>query len=240
MNNIDFMDALNFILSETNFDKEFFIVYDRKLKKVLPYIYTEEEDQNKSNTNPKNLYFQISFINIKDKNKYYLIHSSELSKDLFNKEAFISKTITNITKQCLKENENTSGVELNIINFFEKLKTAFNLTEHQIKEIYSTSEVYELFDYHPYDDIKDGEYILFQEGYPDYIDSEFLELQDEVKENILFLLKHDKSVENSIRISMINELNKNKNIIEDEINQRLSKLLDVIEPENKQKEKLKI
>ena len=77
----------------------------------------------------------------------------------------------------------------------------------------------------------------YQQDYEDY---EFLEFQNEIEAGILLISMHDKSIEDNIKKGMLNELNKNKNIIEDKINQRLNKLLDIIEPESKTKNTPKI
>lgn len=226
--NLDFLDTLSFIFSENSSVKDFFIIYDKKIKKVLPYRLPDEDNKKEE------LYFLISKINLKDKNQYFLLHSSELPKHLLNKDVFTSHTINSITIQCIERNDDLNEDVLNLNKFFENLKKAFNLTEDQINKLYEVS------DYYAYDDTQDGRRILMSEYQQDYEDYEFLEFQNEIEAGILLISMHDKSIEDNIKKGMLNELNKNKNIIEDKINQRLNKLLDIIEPESKTKNTPKI
>lgn len=236
---INFMDALNFILSENNFNTEFFIIYDKKLKKVMPYIYTDE-NQNENNKNPKSLYFQISSINLKDKNKYYLLHSSELPAQFFNKELFIRHTIHMVTNQCLERNKNSRELGLNLTMLLKELQKVFNLTEEHMKDIYESSEI---LDSYSYETIMKGKYVLFpndSQGDRDSIEQYIIELKDKIEDNMILLARYDSNVDTNVRRSMINELNKNKDFIENKINQNLNNLLTIIEPKNKLKDKLKV
>lgn len=78
--NIDFIDSLCIILAESNFTKEFFIVYDKNLKRILPYYPPDSSDKSES------LVLQAVSIHLKDKNKYYVIHSSEFPMPLLDKK----------------------------------------------------------------------------------------------------------------------------------------------------------
>lgn len=228
--NIDFTDTLSFIISENNFDKDFFIIYDKKINKVLPYIPTDEEQK-------KSLLFQASSINIKDKNKYYVAHRSELPKELFYKEDFISHMVREATIQSIERNSETNEDELNLEILFKILKKTFKLSENQVETLYELSKNYTDNNILNYDD-----YLSAFDYKVDEDDDEFKKFQ----ENIVYSFfrfgsyYNIKNVEENVRLAMIEQINSNKELIKNIINRKLDDVLKLIKLDNKLKKIPKI
>ena len=208
---VDFIDALNFILYETDFNKEFFIVYDKKLKRLLPYYPSEDDDKAES------LALRAVIINLKDENKYYVIHSSEFPKELFDKVKFVYHIVDEVTEQSIEEDNESSEPVLNLEQFFTLLKDEFNLNENQLKMLsdeagYYTDSDTNILKYYEY-----LEAIDYDTEEDDYEFSVF-------QECIANILLRSPEFNNQINLAMIKHVKENSELIENTINKRLTKL----------------
>lgn len=213
--NIDFIDSLCFVLSQNNFDKDFFIIYDKKLKKIGPYIPADEGEQ-------ESFIFQAISINLRDKNKHCIIHSSEFPRELFDKTEFVYQVIRKATHQSMEENVEENEVFLNLNKFFEILKQKLKLNKNQMSELYEAAKYYD----------EDGiltfnRYATILENYDIEFDDEFLEFQ----EDIFDATKHLKA-DNEFNLAMVENIKENKNLIEDIINKRLDKINNLLNNNN--------
>lgn len=246
--NTDFIDSLIFVLFENNNSvKDFFIVYDKKLKKILPYVLPEEDQK-------ENLAFQASSINLRDKNKYFVMHSSELPKDLFDKREFVYHVIEEATIQSVDNDTETREPFLDLDNFFEILKDEFRLNEKQLEKIYDAAQYYTDVNI-----LYDSNNIITYEDYLEAIEyqtdkefDEFIKFQEDVAEAILDMaedpsIKSLNKISNSvyqtmndnIKLAMIEHIKKNNNLIENLINDRIKKVISLLE-QNKVKHELNI
>ena len=225
-NNTNFSDALKFILSENSFH-DFFIVYDKKLKKIIPYI-PPEEDQKES------LFFQIASINIRDKNKYFVLHSTEFPSHLFDKRDFITHTVNNAIIESTERNFEKQGENLefledvvNLNKFFEYLSKNLKLNKAQIERLTEIAGYYtDSYILEPDDDFGEDEE-----------DSRFSKFEDEI--NIAINLP-EFNADAEIKLAMIEHINDNMKLIEDMINKSAEKIIKLIEPTNMKRNEVKL
>lgn len=219
----NFIDGLCFILSETNFNKDFLIIYDKKLNKIIPYLPTKEEQY-------KSEYFQVASINAKDKNKFYVLHRRELPAELFYKEYFISSVVRKATLQTIERNPKTDKDELNLENFFKILQEKFKLNKDQMEALYERGKDYTNNNILDYD-----KYLATFDYQIDKNDNEFKKFQNSI---VYFLFRSSshpiiKNMDINIRLAMVENINNNKKLIEDIINEKLKDTLKLIELNNK-------
>lgn len=204
--NTDFIDSLIFVLIENNL-KEFFIVCDTKLEKLVPYIPTED-------TKVDSLAFQAVSIHLRDKNKHYIIHSSEFPAHLFNKNEFVSYVLNQAISKSKETYEETGQEILNLNKFFNILETKLKLSKDQINRLYYELELRNC----------DDNYNDFDEGY--------LKFKNDIFNSIL-----NSGVEEELKLAMIEHLKENKELIKKTIDERLDKILSLLD-KNKPKQKV--
>ena len=206
----NFIDTLNFLLSETNFDEEFFIIYDKETDKLLPYIPSNIDKK-------ESLLFLAASINLEDKNKYYVIHSTEFPKELFDKVKFVYHIVDEVTEQSIEEDNESSEPVLNLEQFFTLLKDEFNLNENQLKMLSDEAGYYTDGDTNI---LKYYEYLEAIDYDTEEDDYEFSVFQ----ECIVNILLRSSEYNDQINLAMIKHIKENSEFIEDIINKRLKKL----------------
>ena len=211
-----FINTLIFILSEKDFNQDFFIVYDKKLEKILPYIPPGEDRRN-------GLYFQIAAMNLKDKDNYFLFHSSEFPDYYFNMDSFVTHILLSAVSESKEEEPVTGEYFLNLEKFFTILKDTFRFNDDQMHELQKIPAYYEVVEH------ESGEKRIYVEDYSqDHSDNNFFDFQDEIGEAIMLLSKHNNILKDVIKKAMIDNINMNKGYIEDRLNERLSAVLKII------------
>ena len=201
----NFIDTLNFLLSETNFTEEFFIIYDKETDKLLPYILTDK-DKNES------LLFLAASINLEDKNKYYVIHSTEFPIPILNMYGYVRYIVRKAVSYSEdRHNENA----LNLNKFFFTLKNKLNLNERQMAELYETAKYYTDDNILTYD-----KYIsTFDDNRISDFDMEYLEFQEDI-----FIAVKQLRAEEEIKLAMIKNIKENRGLIENVVKERLRKI----------------
>ena len=210
------IDVLSFILNEHNFNQDFFIVYNKKLNKILPYIPNEEERNN-------SLLFLVGAINVKNKDEYFLLYSREFPEFMFDKEKFVAQMIDYAAEQSIERDDDCNGSYLDVDKFLTLLNEMLHFNNNQIIELQKQAEYF-----YTYEDDVNEKRIYLADYLHDYDDEEFLEFQDEIGEAIMMLSKQCNSLRDTIKKAMIDNINMNKGYIEDRLNERLSAVLKII------------
>jgi hypothetical protein len=209
-------DTLNFILDESDFNRDFFFVYNKKLNKILPYISPEEDRKLPP-------YLQIATINLRDKDNYFLFYSTEFPDYYFNMDSFVTHILLSAVNQSKEEEPVTGEYFLNLEKFFTILKDTFRFNDDQMHELQKIPAYYEVVEH------ESGEKRIYVEDYSqDHSDNNFFDFQDEIGEAIMMLSKQCNSLRDTIKKAMIDNINMNKGYIEDRLNERLSAVLKII------------